>query len=151
MHGCQGLRPGRLAGWQRYLYFARQVWQIAGQLEATLLEMTYNDLGSEQARELLASGIIAPMRSLHDEQLSKLRSQFETLASQKAIKAEDRDAASKLQAEANTIMQQILDKMSQWESFVDVVNQLKQVIKSQNGLLETTEEMRKNIVKDLFD
>ena len=48
-------------------------------------------------------------------------------------------------------MQQILDKMSQWESFVDVVNQLKQVIKSQNGLLETTEEMRKNIVKDLFD
>jgi hypothetical protein len=130
---------------------ARQVWQIAGQLEATLLEMKYNDLGSEQARDLLETGIIAPMRALHDDQLAKLRGQFDTLASQKEIQPEDRETAGKLQGEVVTEMQKILDKMSQWESFVDVVNQLKQVIKSQNGLLETTEEMRKSVIKDLFD
>src|SRR5205085_924723 len=57
---------------------ARQVWQIAGQLEATLLEMKYNDLGSEQARDLLDTGIIAPMRALHDDELSRLRAQFDS-------------------------------------------------------------------------
>ena len=48
-------------------------------------------------------------------------------------------------------MQKILAQMSQWESFVDVVNQLRQIIKSQNEVLETTEKALKERIKGLFD
>jgi hypothetical protein len=41
--------------------------------------------------------------------------------------------------------------MAQWESFVDVINQLKHVIESQGKVLEATEELEKQRTKDLFD
>ena len=55
----------QLSGLNRQHQIAtRQVSQIANRLDATLQEMTLNDLGSTQMREILASGIIAPMREL---------------------------------------------------------------------------------------
>ena len=39
-------------------------------------------------------------------------------------------------------MKNILDQMSQWESFVDVVNQVAEVIKMQQKVLKETEKAR---------
>ena len=41
--------------------------------------------------------------------------------------------------------------MSQWESFVDVVNQLRHVIASQNKIKDSTDEMQKKQIKDVFE
>jgi hypothetical protein len=51
---------------------ARQVWQIAGVLDGTLQEMINNDLGNEQARDLLENSIITPMRKVHDENFADI-------------------------------------------------------------------------------
>ncbi len=51
----------------------RQVAQVATQLDASWQEMTLNDLGNPQARDLLQNSIIAPLRALHAEQLARLR------------------------------------------------------------------------------
>jgi hypothetical protein len=48
-------------------------------------------------------------------------------------------------------MQRVLDQMAQWESFVDVVNQLRHVITAQDKIRATTEETQKKQIKDVFD
>ena len=129
----------------------RQIWQIAGQLDGTLQEMTYNDLGSEQARDLLANAIIAPMRKLHDETFADLAEKMQTALAHREIRDTDRQALADSQQAAVTEMQRILAQMSQWESFVDVINQLRQIIKTQNEVLESTEKTEKERIKGVLD
>ena len=48
-------------------------------------------------------------------------------------------------------MKRILDQMAQWESFVDVVNQLRHVISAQDQIRQSTEHTQKQQIKDVFD
>jgi hypothetical protein len=129
----------------------RQVWQVAGALNGTLQEMTLNDLASATARELLATSIIKPLRELHETPLADMRTKLEALAGGDSIDEERREAAIAAQTAANQQMQRILDQMSQWESFVDVVNQLRHVITAEDKIRASTEETQKKQIKDVFD
>ncbi|HTQ40347.1 MAG TPA: hypothetical protein VMJ32_15085 [Pirellulales bacterium] len=130
---------------------ARQIWQVANQLDATLQELTYNDLGSQPARDLLDTSIITPLRKLHDENFVGIGEKLQTLLEHRELREADRQAALDAQQAAVTEMQRILAQMSQWESFVDVINQLRQIIKSQNEVLDSTEKTEKDRIKGLFD
>ena len=130
---------------------ARQVWQVAGQLDATLTEMTLNDLGTETARDLLRSSVIQPVRELHDRPLSELLTKLTSLVRSEKIDEDRRETAIEAQTQVVQLMQRILDQMSQWESFVDVVNQLRHIITSENKIQESTEQMQKKQIKDVFD
>jgi hypothetical protein len=48
-------------------------------------------------------------------------------------------------------MKNVLDQMSQWESFVDVVNQVAEVIKMQQKVLQATEKARESRTTEIFD
>ena len=50
-----------------------------------------------------------------------------------------------------TKMQEILKQMSQWDSFVDVLNQLNEIIKMETNVKGSTEQMRKEQTKGIFD
>ena len=63
----------------------------------------------------------------------------------------DKETARKLHAEVLTRMKNILEQMSQWESFVDVVNQVAEVIKMQQKVLHETEKARETRTKEVFD
>ncbi|HEX3724719.1 MAG TPA: hypothetical protein VHV08_00685, partial [Pirellulales bacterium] len=130
---------------------ARQVWQVANQLQASYEEMTLNDLGNPQAREMLQIGIITPMRALHDDLLARLRAAIDPLGRQEKVSPEGRSAAEALSQEAVKAMEAILAQMAQWESFIDVVNQLKQIIERQGEVLKSTEEIKKTRTNSLFD
>jgi hypothetical protein len=129
----------------------RQVWQVAVQLNGTLQEMTLNDLGSATARELLDKSIIKPLRELHDGPLAELRGKLESLSTGETIDDERRETARAAQTVAIGEMQRILDQMSQWESFVDVVNQLRHVITAQDNIRQSTEQTQKKQIKEVFD
>ena len=129
----------------------RQVWQVANQLDAALQEMTLNDLGNPQAREMLQSGIIAPMRTLHTDLLTRLRGGIDVLSQQQSVSEERRAESEELSEQAVKAMQTILAQMAQWESFVDVINQLKQIIQRQDEVLKNTEEIQKKRTNELFD
>jgi hypothetical protein len=130
---------------------ARQVWQVANQLDATLQEMTLNDLGNAQARENLQSAIIVPLRTLHGDLLTRLRNVVDALGHQPTISEDRRGEALALSDQAVDVMQTILGQMSLWESFIDVINQLKQIIERQDQVLKTTEEIEKERTDKLFD
>ncbi len=129
----------------------RQVWQVTGALDATLQEMTLNDLAGGQARDNLQSGIITPLRTLHNDLLARLRTAIDGLAPEGAISIERRTAALALADQSVEAMQTILGQMALWESFIDVVNQLKQIINRQGDLLKSTEAIDKERTDKLFD
>ncbi len=130
---------------------ARQVWQVAGVLDASLVEMTLNDLGNPQARDNMQTAIITPLRNLHGDLLQRLRAAVDALAAPGALSEEKRTEVIALADQSVETMQAILAQMSLWESFIDVVNQLKQIIDRQNLLLKSTEEVEKKRTEDLFD
>lgn len=133
----------------RHRLISRQVAQVARRLDETLQEMINNDLGSAPARELLQRDIIDPLAELANATLPEVTRRLEGLANSLA---EDRlSQARQAHAEALTQMERILQRMAQWESFLDVVNQLREVIRLQTGLLQTTEEERTKRTTDLFD
>ena len=130
---------------------ARAVFQVANQLDASLEEMTLNDLGTPQARETLQTAIIGPLRTLHGDLLAKLRTSIDGLGQQETIAEDRRAEAIALADQSVETMQAILAQMSLWESFIDVINQLKQVIDRQGQVLKSTEEQEKQRTEDLFD
>jgi len=129
----------------------RQVWQVTGALAATLEEMTLNDLGNPAARENLQSTVITPLGKLHDDLLAKLRASVDGVAPGGAIDPRKREEAQALADQSVEVMQSILAQMSLWESFVDVINQLKRINDLQKGVLKATEEIDKDRTEQLFD
>lgn len=134
---------------RKHQLVARQAWQTANRLEATLEEMTLNDLGGQQARELLKTKVIDAIRQLHSEPMARLREALDAAAADPG--AEQLAAARERHDEVVAAMQKILDQMSQWENFIDVLNQLKEIVKLQNDVLQSTEQEKKKRTSDLFD
>ncbi|HEX7377473.1 MAG TPA: hypothetical protein VF278_10190 [Pirellulales bacterium] len=136
---------------RKHQVVARQVWQVANHLEVSLTEMALNDLGSQQARDLLRTNVIDAIGQLHAEPMSRLRAALEAVAADPDGAVEPLAEARELQQEVVDKMAKILEQMSQWENFVDVLNQLKAIVKQQSGVLEATEAEKKRRTRDLFD
>lgn len=128
----------------------RQVWNVTNQLSASLVEMTLNDLANEQARESLQSAIITPLEKLHSDVLAKLRVAIDGVAEGGQVSDERRAEAQALADQSVAVMQSILDQMALWESFIDVINQLKHIREQQAKILSESEEMDKQRTESLF-
>lgn len=133
----------------RHKLLARQVVQVGRRLDETLQEMINNDLGSAPARELLKRDILEPLADLGNVTLPEVSRRLEGLAA----RLDDTNLNETRQAHADALaqMERILQRMAQWESFLDVVNQLREVIRLQTGVLQDTEQERASRTRDLFD
>jgi hypothetical protein len=129
----------------------RQVWQVATVLDATLQEMTLNDLANPKARDNLQSTIITPMRKLHEDLLTRLRGSIGGVVQNGEIAEDRRAEALELADQSVEVMQTILAQMARWESFIDVLNQLKHIIEGQTGVLEATEKAAQERIEKVFD
>jgi hypothetical protein len=130
---------------------ARQIDQIAGRISDTLQEMKLNQVGSPKSHRLLQEGVIDPLRALEAGPLSELRGVLQSLAGASPKTGADRETARKLHGDVVARMRSILEQMSQWESFVDVVNQVAEVIKMQQKVLQATEKAKDTRTREVFD
>jgi len=130
---------------------ARRVDQIAGRIADSLQEMKLNQVGSAKSHRLLQEGVVEPLRALASGPMARLRGLLQTLAGAAPGQTASLDEARKLHAEVVVEMRKILDRMSQWESFVDVVNQVADVIKMQQRVLDETEKARETRAEEVFD
>jgi hypothetical protein len=130
---------------------ARQLDQIAGRINDTLQEMKLNQVGSPKSHKLLEDSVIEPIRALTTGPLNQLGTMLQALSGGNATATANEAAARKLHGEVVATMKNILDQMSQWESFVDVVNQVAEVIKMQQKVLKETEKARETRTKEVFD
>jgi hypothetical protein len=129
----------------------RQLDQIAGRVADSLQEMKLNQVGSPKSHRLLQDGVIDPLRALTAGPMNQLRSVLQTLAGTATTPGATRDVARRLHGEVVTKMRSILEQMSQWESFVDVVNQIAEVIRMEQKVLQATEKARESRTQEVFD
>ena len=61
------------------------------------------------------------------------------------------EEVSNRQDQIVTRMNQILKQMSQWDSFVDVLNQLNEIIRMQEGVKVGTESLKTKQTEGIFD
>jgi hypothetical protein len=130
---------------------SRQVEQIGGRIADALLEMKLNQIGSPKSHHLLREAVIGPIRALTAGPMNELREILQSLAGGRPTPNATEDAARLLHGKVVTTMRNILEQMSQWESFVDVVNQVAEVIKMQQGVLRATEKAKETRTREVFD
>jgi hypothetical protein len=130
---------------------ARQLDLIAGRIADTLQEMRLNQVGSPKSHRLLQEGVIDPVRALNSGPISELRKQLQSIASSGPKSGADADSIRRLHGAVLARMKVILDQMSQWESFVDVVNQVAEVIKMQQNVLKAAEKAKDARTQEVFD
>ena len=129
---------------------SRQLDQVASRIADTLQEMKLNEVGSPKSHRLLQDGVIDPIRELNSGPVTQLRGVLQALGGGPRVEA-DVEKARRLHGEVVAKMKAILEQMSQWESFVDVVNQVAEVIKMEQKVLQDTEKARESRTQEVFD
>jgi hypothetical protein len=130
---------------------SRHLDQIGGRIADTLQEMKLNQVGSPKSHRLLQQGIIEPLKALNAGPMIELRNTLQALAGAGTQAAASEEAARRLHGQVVARMKDVLEQMSQWESFVDVVNQVAEVIRMQQKILKETEKARETRTEDVFD
>jgi hypothetical protein len=145
-------RPDDYANVARSMHtIARQLDQIAAKIADSLQEMKLNEVGSPKSHRLLQEGVVDPIRALIAGRSGELRTHLQSLASGAKVTTAESEKAREMHREVVARMKAILDQMSQWESFVDVVNQVAEVIKIQQKVLQATEKARESRTQEVFD
>jgi hypothetical protein len=127
----------------------REVTRIATALGESVVEMRLNALGGPEAWALMESGILKPLKELNDGRMSEQREALDALA--KTVDAQKLAEAGNRQDAIVSKMNEILKQMSQWDSFVDVINQLNEIIKLQDNVRNNTEKLKENQTQGVFD
>jgi hypothetical protein len=105
--------------------------------------------------------VLAPLKALQDELIGPQTAAIDSLVSaataagaQSPAAAPDADklrTALDRQEQIISRMKQILKQMAQWDSFVDVLNQLEQIIKLETGVKDRSEKLERKDTEGLFD
>jgi hypothetical protein len=133
---------------RRHNLIQREVWQVMHGIEDSATEMRLNRLGGAETHEIITRTVIAPMERLHDDLLTRQRQGLETI---RQPGADTQDQLAGRQQEIVEAMSKVLKNMSQWDSFIDVVNQLTEVINLENLIRNKTEDLKKKQFDSIFD
>lgn len=120
---------------------SREVTQVTAGLDATLIEMQLNKLGGEESWGLIEKIILQPLRTLSEVELTTQRQNLETLVQ---TPTQGLDEIGVQQKKIVADLDKILKNMSQWDSFIDIVNQVDAVIKMETRVRQQTEELKKH-------
>ena len=104
--------------------------------------------GGAETHEIINRTVIAPLERLHDDLLTRQRQGLESV---KQPGADTQEQLASREHEIVETMSKILKSMSQWDSFIDVVNQLTEVINLENLVRNKTEDLKKKQFDSIFD
>jgi hypothetical protein len=137
--------------------------RIGTVLAESLTEIKLNGLGSPESHALMERNVFAPLKALQDELISPQTAAIDALVSAAsaaadagspgaaAPNAEKLRTALDRQEQIISRMKEILKQMAQWDSFVDVLNQLEQIIKLETGVKDRSEKLERKDTEGLFD
>jgi hypothetical protein len=125
----------------------REVQRIGTALGDSIEEMRLNGLGTPESYKLMQDNVLTPLKQMDTDLMIPQRDALDALSSQ-TVKLDD---ISSRQDQIIAKMNQILKQMSQWDSFVDVLNQLNEIIRLQEGVKVGTEDLKTKQTEDVFD
>ncbi|MEM7392571.1 MAG: hypothetical protein AAF492_09490 [Verrucomicrobiota bacterium] len=143
--------PGENASdWIRGMRVIQQrVSSVSQSFNDALEEMKLNRLGDPESHDLILRQVIEPLKVLKEERLPEQIIRLTRLNENTPVAQLEEATERQLQVVAE--MKAILRNMSQWESFVDVLNQLDEVIQIEKRVLERTEKAAERVIESLFD
>lgn len=131
---------------RRHQVGRREVGAVATQIKSSVIEMQLNNLGGEDAEEmneLIDRTVVRPLDRLLAGAMDRQRGTLGELAKSRGVQLEtDRQEAVTRQQEIVDSLNEVLKNMNQWDSFVDVVNQLNAVIGLEKKVRTKTDELR---------
>ncbi|OAI53641.1 hypothetical protein AYO47_04415 [Planctomyces sp. SCGC AG-212-M04] len=131
-----------------YLLTRREIAAISREIDGTLTEMRLNKLGGEESWRLIETSVTKPLARLQEQELERQKQGLETLVSSQP---ESLESLIERQQTINDALKQILSSMSQWDSFIDIINQVNSIIKIQEAARRMTEELKSKQVESIFD
>jgi hypothetical protein len=133
---------------RRHRAMQHEVNRINTALAETLTEMRLNQLGTDEAYDLMQKNVLTPMQRFNQDLLTPQKDALDALSpTDSAAMA----AVETRQDDEYKAMTDILHQMSQWDSFVDVLNQLNEIIKQQDQAEQKTKELKKKETEGIFD
>ncbi len=126
----------------------REIAQISRELKASVLEMKLNKIGGEETHQLITQTVINPLNQIHQRLMEQQKQSLDSLRSKNP---ESLVKIKKQQKEIVDKLKKTLNNMAQWDSFIDVVNQLNSIIKLEHRIREKTEELLKKQTDSLFE
>ena len=123
---------------RRHRIIERQVWSTQRILVASARELELNKLIEQAAKDKLTNDVLEPLRRLYEDILPAQRRRFEAAAADG-----DEVQLKELRTHQAAIvsrMEDVLRNLKQWDSFVDFINQLDEIIKRQEVLRRATRD-----------
>ena len=143
--------PADAAGLRgRFAAVQRQVWSVSQGLHDTAAEMRLNRLAGDEAFDLMKEHVLDPLATLHDTALAAQRRTLESFGNP-SPPPDTLDTARQQQTTIVATMENILRQMDQFDSFIDVVNQLNEVLNLQRSVLDSTRALSNEKRDALFD
>lgn len=127
---------------RRHQTLTREVGQVYQGIDASVIEMRLNRLGGEESLELIASTVVEPLHRMTESTIPEQRRAIEAFA---AAPQSGNETVLEQQKQLVEEMDRILKNMAQWDSFIDVVNQLDAVIKLEQSVKRQTEDYKSKI------
>lgn len=125
-----------------------EVLRISNAIAQGVTEMKLNQLGNKDAWDLMDNKVLAPLKKLNDDTMNQQKDALDAL---KPGDAAARAAAAGREEQIASMMQDVLKQMAQWDSFVDVLNQLNEIIKLENTVHQSTDTLRKKQTEGVFE
>ncbi len=122
---------------------------VRQQFEQILAELVVNQLDTRDVHERLGAGIVEPLTKLTQRNLPAAADAIRVWA-----RALDPEAASNVDPKQAVIlahMQEILEKMIQWEGYHEVVSMLRDILRLQEELRTETKQALESQADDIFD
>lgn len=136
----QSADVARSVDWlRRHRLIDRTVWQTQRTLSDGVRELALNALIDEQAEALLRQRALDPLDRLAEEGMREQRAALEASVGGEPVPLEE---LSGNQSRIVEEMRRVLDGMEQWDSFVDLVNHLNEILRLQEEVREATREVR---------
>ncbi len=126
----------------------REVTGIDTAISETVTEMRLNALATDEAYELIEKNVLTPLKNLNDELFTPQKDALDNLKPRDAKALAD---AGDRQVQIVAKMEEILKQMSQWDSFVDVLNQLNEIIRIQDQAEQSTKLLKKQETEGIFE
>lgn len=117
-------------------------------------ELVNNRVDTEELKKRLKDGIADPLRRISDARFPELLERLKRLENvvEKPAEASAAQDAARQQADIILVeMQQVLDNMLELETFNEVLDLLRAIIKSQEELNQQTRDRQKSKLRDLLE
>jgi hypothetical protein len=131
-----------------FLLIRREIGAVTRDLEASVLEMRLNKLGGQESWDLIEQTVLQPLTRLQEQELERQKQSLETLVGSQPDPIEE--VIERQQAIVDAL-KKVLYNMSQWDSFIDIINQVNSIIKIQEAARKMTEELKAKQVESIFD